>query len=76
MKWLLAVVAFLVLDVTAQGYAESSTLAVLDQADTREAIEQQGMQPAPLAARDFEAFFNDELTGYGELVRRFGIPTE
>ena len=51
-------------------------LAILADPDARKAIEQQGVEVAPLGAADYNAFFREELGRYAELVRRFNIPAE
>jgi tripartite-type tricarboxylate transporter receptor subunit TctC len=51
-------------------------LAILADPETRKAIEAQGLQAAPLASREFNAFFSDEVKRYAVLVKRFNIPAE
>ncbi len=53
-----------------------STLAILADVDARKAIEGQGVEIAPLDAREFQAFFHEELGRYAALVQRFDIPAE
>jgi tripartite-type tricarboxylate transporter receptor subunit TctC len=52
------------------------TLAILSDPETRQAIEAQGLQAAPLDAREFDEFFREEVKRYAELVKRFNIPAE
>jgi tripartite-type tricarboxylate transporter receptor subunit TctC len=51
-------------------------LAIVADPDARKAIEQQGVEAAPMGATEFNAFFREELGRYAQLVRQFNIPAE